>query len=111
MFEINPVKTAFRTSRSAPTFLGGIFDYDAKKERLEEVNAELEQPDVWNEPERAGRWVKSVLPGSHRRYPGSDVPGLEDVAGLLDLAVEADDEETFNEAVAELDTRREAGAA
>lgn len=53
MFEINPVKTAFRTSRSAPTFLGGIFDYDAKKERLEEVNAELEQPDVWNEPERA----------------------------------------------------------
>lgn len=53
MFEINPVKTVFRTSRSALTFLGGIFDYDAKKERLEEVNAELEQPDVWNEPERA----------------------------------------------------------
>lgn len=38
---------------SAATFFGGIFDYDAKKERLEEVNAELEQPDVWNEPERA----------------------------------------------------------
>ncbi len=33
--------------------------------------------------------------------------GLEDVAGLLDLAVEADDEETFNEAVAELDTTEE----
>ncbi len=33
--------------------------------------------------------------------------GLEDVAGLLDLAVEADDEETFNEAVAELDTLEE----
>lgn len=30
--------------------------------------------------------------------------GLEDVSGLLELAVEADDEETFNEAVAELDT-------
>ena len=29
--------------------------------------------------------------------------GLEDVAGLLELAVEAEDEETFNEAVAELD--------
>lgn len=29
--------------------------------------------------------------------------GGEDVAGLLELAVEADDEETFNEAVAELD--------
>lgn len=29
--------------------------------------------------------------------------GLEDVSGLLELAVEADDEDTFNEAVAELD--------
>ncbi len=38
---------------SGQPFSGGIFDYDAKKERLEEVNAELEQPDVWNEPERA----------------------------------------------------------
>ena len=66
---------------------------------------------MWNEPERARRWVKSVLPRSHRRYPDQMSRGLEDVAGLLDLAVEADDEETFNEAVAELDTRREAGAA
>jgi hypothetical protein len=33
---------------SAAAFLGGIFDYDAKKERLEEVNAELEQPDVYH---------------------------------------------------------------
>lgn len=30
-------------------FLGGIFDYDVKKECLEEVNVELEQLDVWNE--------------------------------------------------------------
>ena len=33
--------------------------------------------------------------------------GLEDVSGLLELAVEADDEETFNEAVAELDALEE----
>lgn len=37
--------------------------------------------------------------------------GLEDVSGLLELAVEADDEETFNEAVAELDVLEEAGTA
>jgi peptide chain release factor 2 len=29
---------------------GGIFDYDQKKERLEEVNRELESSDVWNDP-------------------------------------------------------------
>ena len=32
---------------------GGIFDYDARKEELEEIIRELEQPDVWNNPEQA----------------------------------------------------------
>ena len=32
---------------------GGIFDYDHKSLRLNEVNAALENPGVWNEPKRA----------------------------------------------------------
>jgi len=32
---------------------GGIFDYDVKSERLIVVNAELEDPAVWNDPKRA----------------------------------------------------------
>jgi peptide chain release factor 2 len=32
---------------------GGIFDYDAKAERLRTVNASLEDPAVWNDPKRA----------------------------------------------------------
>jgi hypothetical protein len=32
---------------------GGIFDYEEKKNRLEIVNAALEAPDVWNDPENA----------------------------------------------------------
>lgn len=32
---------------------GGIFDGDIKAERLQEVEKELEQPDLWNEPDRA----------------------------------------------------------
>jgi len=97
-------KTVFRTSLNAATFLGGIFDYDAKKERLEEVNAELEQPDVWNEPERAQALGKerSALEAIVETLDQM-AQGLEDVEGLLELAVEADDEDTFNEAVAELD--------
>ena len=86
------------------SFLGGIFDYDAKKERLQEVNAELEQPDVWNEPERAQALGKerSALEAVVDTLDQME-QGLEDVTGLLELAVEAEDEETFNEAVAELD--------
>ena len=32
---------------------GGIFDFDAKSERLRTVNASLEDPSVWNDPKRA----------------------------------------------------------
>ena len=33
--------------------LGGIFDFDRRKEELEEVNRELEQPGIWDDPENA----------------------------------------------------------
>jgi len=42
---------------------GGIFDYEVKAARLEVVNAELEDPTVWNDPSRAqalGREKKSL---------------------------------------------------
>lgn len=84
-------------------FFGGIFDYDAKKERLEEVNAELEQPDVWNEPERAQALGKerasleAVVETIDQLTQGG-----EDVNELLMLAVEEDDQETFDEVEPEL---------
>ncbi len=33
--------------------LGGIFDFETRQEELEEVSRELEDPDVWNDPEKA----------------------------------------------------------
>ena len=32
---------------------GGIFDYDNKAAKLEELNLELEDPNIWNDAERA----------------------------------------------------------
>lgn len=83
---------------------GGIFDYDLKKERLEEVNRELENPEVWNDPERAQSLGKEkvALEIVVETIDKLD-QGTEDVEGLLELAIEADDEDTFNEAQAELD--------
>ncbi len=83
--------------------LGGTFDYDAKQERLEEVNAELEQPDVWNEPERAQALGKerAALEAVVETIDQLD-QGVEDVEGLLELAVEEDDQETFDEIEPEL---------
>ena len=55
--------TARRPDATAPSSYGGIFDYDRKSLRLNEVNAALENPTVWNEPKRAqelGREKKSL---------------------------------------------------
>ena len=77
--------------------LGGIFDYEVKKERLEEVLGELEDPAVWNEPDRAqalGRErssLEDVVLGLEQL-----TSGLADGADLLEMAVEEGDEETVD---------------
>ena len=51
------------TCAAGSKIFGGIFDYDLKKDRLEEVNAQLEAPDVWNDAQRAqalGREKKAL---------------------------------------------------
>jgi peptide chain release factor 2 len=83
---------------------GGTFDYDLKKERLEEVNRELESPDVWNDPERAqGLGKEKVALEQVVKTIDELTQGSDDVEGLLELAVEAADQETFDEAEVELD--------
>ncbi|MFT5162036.1 MAG: peptide chain release factor 2 [Alteromonadaceae bacterium] len=89
-------------------YFGGTFDYDAKQERLEEVNVELEDPTIWNEPEKAqglGK-EKSTLEMIVQTIDNLDV-GCEDVEGLIELAVEAQDQETLDEAVVESDDLEE----
>ena len=41
------------TSPSASALYGGFFEYDQKRERLEEVTRELEDPQLWSKPDRA----------------------------------------------------------
>jgi len=75
--------------------LGGIFDYDRKVERLEEVNRELESPDIWNKPENAqtlGRERSQLEKVVHGIRDLTD--GLVGAAELLDLAEMEDDEST-----------------
>lgn len=89
---------------NAATRFGGIFDFDAKSERLEEVNRELESPEVWNDPERAQALGKEKV--ALEQVVETIVTltqGADDVEGLLELAVEAEDEDTFEETKAEID--------
>ncbi|HAS6348927.1 peptide chain release factor 2 [Vibrio sp. IRLE0018] len=108
MFEINPIKNRLQDVSERTNVLRGYLDYDAKKERLEEVNAELEQPDVWNEPDRAqalGR-ERASLEAVVETIDQLD-QGVDDVEGLLELAIEAEDQETFDEIGPELEALEE----
>ena len=84
---------------------GGIFDFDVKVERLEEVTRELESPDVWNDAERAqalGRERASldkVVNGI--RSLTENVTGAEE---LLELAEMEGDDETAQAVIEDVET-------
>ena len=97
--------------------LGGIFDFAAREERLEEILRELEMPDVWSDPERAQglgreRAQLEAVVLNIREIEGQ----LNDSLGLLELAEADDDSETvaaietdlatLNARVEELEFRR-----
>lgn len=76
--------------------LGGIFDYDGKSERLEEVKRELELPEVWNKPEHAQALGKerAALEAVVTSLDELE-QGMDDAVELLELAIEEADQETL----------------
>jgi len=83
--------------------LGGIFDFDARKEELDEVARELEQPDVWNDQERAQKLGKerSRLEAIVLTIETLN-NGLSDASELLEMAVEESDEDSVQSVVDDL---------
>ncbi|WP_392566145.1 peptide chain release factor 2 [Utexia brackfieldae] len=103
MFEINPVKNKITELTERTAVIRRYLDYDGKRERLEEVNGELEQPDVWSQPEKAQALGKErVELEAIISTINNLLQGLDDVEGLLELAIEAEDQDTFNETNNEL---------
>jgi peptide chain release factor 2 len=75
---------------------GGIFDFDSKKIRLNEVVTLTEDPDIWNEPQRAqelGRERKALesVVGTLERLERE----LRDARELFDIARAEHDEATL----------------
>jgi peptide chain release factor 2 len=83
---------------------GGIFDFDAKVERLEEVGRELENPAIWNEPERAQALGKERA-ALERVVTGirANDDGLKDASELLDMAEADGDEGTVHSVLADVE--------
>ncbi|HEY5804444.1 MAG TPA: peptide chain release factor 2 [Lysobacter sp.] len=95
MIELNPVRQRIADLTGRLDSLRGYLDYDSKVERLEEVNRELESPNIWNDSERAqglGRErssLEKVVDGIRNL-----TDGLNGAGELLELAEMEDDEGT-----------------
>ncbi|MBP9714055.1 MAG: peptide chain release factor 2 [Sterolibacterium sp.] len=87
------------------TNCGGIFDYPAKAEKLEELNQALEDPKVWDDAQRAqamGREKKSLEDVVLTLNALSQQ--LTDAKDLFDLARSEDDEETLESVIGDIET-------
>ncbi len=83
---------------------GGIFDLRSKEERLEEVSGLMEDPNLWNDPEKAqelGR-EKNSLSSIVDRFKAVD-QSFDDIATLEEMAGEEQDPELMQEAYGEAD--------
>jgi peptide chain release factor 2 len=76
--------------------LGGIFDFDIKKSRLDQISKELEDPSIWNDQGR------SQTLGKEKRELDFIVNGLSNLAAnlkdqveLFELARNENDDETL----------------
>ena len=93
------------TFRHEPSYFGGIFDYANRKDRLTEVELELSEPDVWNEPDRAqelGR-ERSSLEAVVKTIEDLDT-GIADTREILEMAVEEKDEGMLSDVQTDIDS-------
>ncbi|WP_139350866.1 peptide chain release factor 2 [Rhodanobacter sp. C01] len=103
MIEINPILAQIADLRGRVESLRGYLDYAAKSERLEEVNRELESPNVWDDPARAQELGRERA-RLHTIVNGIDTltAGLTDASDLLEMAVADGDEDTALSVISDL---------
>ncbi|MBS7325755.1 MAG: peptide chain release factor 2 [Thiopseudomonas sp.] len=101
--EVNPIYNAIDDLKERTSAIRGYLDYANKKDRLVEVERELEDPAIWNDPEYAQNL------GRERSQLAQIVETIEDLDGsladapeLLEMAVEEKDEEAVEDVRSEV---------
>ncbi|QQE87816.1 peptide chain release factor 2 [Azotobacter chroococcum] len=106
--EINPIVNSIKDLSERTQTIRGYLDYDQKHDRLIEVNRELEDPNIWSNPEYAQNL------GRERAQLAQIVETLDELTGsladsrdLLDMAAEENDEGAVNDVASEVERLRE----
>lgn len=94
MSQKSPSKNCRKNSRN----YGGIFDVPAKKERIQELEAEIAGPDFWNQGDKAQELLKerTVLQKIVESCDSANQQ-LEDAEVLIEMGEEAEDQEVLDE--------------
>jgi peptide chain release factor 2 len=89
--------------RKSLTLLGQRMDLETAPHRLEEFNARVEDPDLWNDPEKAQKLMRDrqMLVDKMGTYKAIE-SGLNDNVELIELGEMEDDKEIIAEAEAAL---------
>lgn len=89
---------------------GGIFDLDKKKKRLAELALAAENPAIWEKPQEMQKLnkEKSLLEKATAEWDYYNSK-LVDAKVLLEMAVEASDEDSFKEVKSELQVIEKSG--
>lgn len=83
---------------------GGIFDFEEKRERLQEVELELADGNVWNDPEKAQRLGRERASLEQVVSLLSTLGhSLTDLSELAEMAAEENDARALDDVAAELD--------
>ncbi|HEY8330606.1 MAG TPA: peptide chain release factor 2 [Pseudomonas sp.] len=106
--EINPIVNSIKDLTSRTQTIRGYLDYDQKHDRLTEVNRELEDPNVWNNPEYAQNLGRERAQLAQIVETLDELAsGLADSSDLLAMAVEENDEGAVNDVATEVERLRE----
>ncbi|MDA7826092.1 peptide chain release factor 2 [Porticoccaceae bacterium] len=102
--EVSPFYNSLDDLQARTELLRGYLDYINRKDRLTEVELELSEPDVWNDPDRAqelGR-ERSSLESVVKTIEDLD-SGIADTREILDMAVEENDADMLNDVQTDID--------
>ncbi|QQD19256.1 peptide chain release factor 2 [Spongiibacter nanhainus] len=104
MLETNALRTALKDMTERTDTLRGYLDYANKKERLTEVELELGDPGVWDDPARAQELGKerSSLEAVVASIDELDA-GIADAEELLEMAIEESDDDTVEAVQSDID--------
>ena len=104
LIEFDNYKSELGSYKPALDEIKGSLDLDNKKQRIAEMERQMEEPGFWDDPEKSTKIVKEAnsMKGAVSRYE-SLIKQFEDIETLIEMGAEEDDADIAAEAGEELE--------